>query len=50
VIYDILDLTTGRKPRFVRDFMAGNGTPLAALRAYVAAVKSREYPAAEHCF
>ncbi|MDR2214932.1 MAG: 3-methyl-2-oxobutanoate hydroxymethyltransferase [Nevskiaceae bacterium] len=50
VIYDILDVTPGRKPRFVRDFMAGNGTPLGALRAYVAAVKSREYPAPEHCF
>jgi 3-methyl-2-oxobutanoate hydroxymethyltransferase len=50
VVYDILDITSGRKPRFVRDFMAGNGTPLAALQAYVAAVKSREYPAPEHCF
>ncbi len=50
VLYDILDITSGRKPKFVRDFMAGNGTPLAALRSYVAAVKSREYPAPEHCF
>jgi 3-methyl-2-oxobutanoate hydroxymethyltransferase len=50
VVYDILDLTSGRKPRFVRDFMAGNGTPRAALKAYVDAVKSREYPAPEHCF
>jgi 3-methyl-2-oxobutanoate hydroxymethyltransferase len=50
VVYDILDITSGRKPRFVRDFMAGNGTPLGALQAYVAAVKSREYPAPEHCF
>ena len=50
VLYDILDITTGRKPRFVRDFMAGAGTPLAALKSYVQAVKSRSYPAAEHCF
>ena len=50
VLYDILDITSGRKPRFVRDFMAGARTPLAALRAYVSAVKSRDYPAAEHCF
>jgi 3-methyl-2-oxobutanoate hydroxymethyltransferase len=50
VLYDILDITTGRKPRFVQDFMAGNGTPLAALKAYVQAVKSRAYPAPEHCF
>jgi 3-methyl-2-oxobutanoate hydroxymethyltransferase len=50
VLYDILDITSGRKPRFVRDFMAGSGTPLAAIKAYVAAVKSREYPGPEHCF
>jgi 3-methyl-2-oxobutanoate hydroxymethyltransferase len=50
VLYDILDITSGRKPRFVRDFMAGAGTPLAALKGYVQAVKSREYPAPEHSF
>jgi 3-methyl-2-oxobutanoate hydroxymethyltransferase len=50
VLYDILDITTGRKPRFVRDFMAGAGTPLTAVKSYVEAVKSRSYPAAEHCF
>jgi 3-methyl-2-oxobutanoate hydroxymethyltransferase len=50
VLYDILDITPGRKPKFVRDFMAASGTPLAALKAYVAAVKSRDYPGPEHCF
>jgi 3-methyl-2-oxobutanoate hydroxymethyltransferase len=50
VLYDILDITAGRKPRFVRDFMAGAGTPLAAVKSYVEAVKTRSYPAAEHCF
>ena len=50
VLYDILEITTGRKPRFVRDFMAGAGTPLAAVKSYVEAVKTRSYPAAEHCF
>jgi 3-methyl-2-oxobutanoate hydroxymethyltransferase len=50
VLYDILDITSGRKPRFVRNFMAGAGSPLAALKAYVAAVKTREYPAPEHSF
>jgi 3-methyl-2-oxobutanoate hydroxymethyltransferase len=50
VLYDILDITTGRKPRFVKDFMADAGTPLAALKAYVQAVKSRSYPAPEHWF
>jgi len=50
VLYDILDITSGRKPRFVRNFMSGAGSPLAALKAYVAAVKTREYPAPEHSF
>lgn len=50
VLYDVLDITPGRKPRFVRNCMAGHDSPLAALKSYVAAVKSREYPAPEHCF
>ena len=50
VLYDILDITTGRKPRFVRNFMAGAGDCASAIARYVAAVKSRSYPAPEHCF
>jgi 3-methyl-2-oxobutanoate hydroxymethyltransferase len=50
VLYDILDITQGRTPKFVRNFMLGNESPLAALRSYVAAVKDRSYPAPEHCF
>jgi 3-methyl-2-oxobutanoate hydroxymethyltransferase len=50
VLYDILDITSGRKPRFVRNFMEGAGSPLAALKAYVAAVKSHDYPGPEHGF
>jgi 3-methyl-2-oxobutanoate hydroxymethyltransferase len=50
VLYDVLDITPGRKPRFVKNYMAGHDSPLAALKSYVASVKSREYPAPEHCF
>ena len=50
VLYDVLDITTGRKPRFVRNFMTDAGNNLQALKNFVAAVKKREYPAAEHCF
>jgi 3-methyl-2-oxobutanoate hydroxymethyltransferase len=50
VLYDLLDITPGRKPRFVKNYMAGHDSPLAAVQSYVAAVKSREYPAPEHCF
>ena len=50
VLYDVLDITQGRTPRFVKNFQAGNDSPLAALQAYVRAVKDRVYPEAEHCF
>lgn len=50
VLYDVLDITVGRKPRFSRNFVPGTDSPLAAIKAYVQAVKTREYPAAEHCF
>jgi 3-methyl-2-oxobutanoate hydroxymethyltransferase len=50
VLYDILDITTGRKPRFTRNFMEGAGNPLQAVKTYVGAVKDRSYPAPEHCF
>jgi 3-methyl-2-oxobutanoate hydroxymethyltransferase len=50
VLYDILDITSGRKPRFVRNFMTGSASPQEALTRYVEAVKSGEYPAPEHCF
>jgi 3-methyl-2-oxobutanoate hydroxymethyltransferase len=50
VTYDMLDITTGRKPRFVRNFMDGAHDTLDALKRYVRAVKDREYPAPEHCF
>ncbi|HUJ54250.1 MAG TPA: 3-methyl-2-oxobutanoate hydroxymethyltransferase [Steroidobacteraceae bacterium] len=50
VLYDMLDVTTGRKPRFVRDFMEGAEGNIDAIRRYVRAVKQREYPAPEHCF
>ena len=50
VLYDVLDITPGRKPRFVHNYMAGHDSPLAALKSFVEAVKSRAYPAPEHCF
>jgi 3-methyl-2-oxobutanoate hydroxymethyltransferase len=50
VLYDILDITTGRKPRFVRNFMVDGATNLQAIKNYTQAVKSKAYPAPEHCF
>ena len=50
VLYDVLGITQGRMPRFVKNFARGRDSPLDALRAYVRAVKDRSYPGPEHCF
>ena len=50
VLYDVLGITQGRVPRFVKNFMPGSDSALAALEAFVAAVRDRSYPAPEHCF
>ena len=50
VLYDILDITTGRKPRFVQNFMQGAGDNREAVKRYVQAVRTGAYPAPEHCF
>ncbi len=50
VLYDMLGITPGKRPRFVRDFLLDTGSVPAAIEAYVAAVKNSTFPAAEHCF
>jgi 3-methyl-2-oxobutanoate hydroxymethyltransferase len=50
VLYDILDITTGRKPRFVQNFMKGAADNREALKRYVEAVRTGAYPAPEHSF
>ena len=50
VLYDVLDITQGRTPKFVKNYQAGRDSPLAALQAYVLEVKEGDYPAPEHCF
>jgi len=44
VLHDMLGVTRGRLPRFVRNFMQGNDGIEAAIRAYVAAVKDGSFP------
>ena len=49
VLQDMLGINSGhRRPRFVKDFLADGGSIDGAIRAYVAAVKSGAFPAAEH--
>lgn len=50
VLYDILGISLGMRPKFSKDFMAGNETISAAVEAYVSAVKRGEFPAPEHVF
>jgi 3-methyl-2-oxobutanoate hydroxymethyltransferase len=50
VMHDMLGVFPGRKARFVKNFMEGKDSIESAVRAYVAAVKDRSFPAAEHCF
>ena len=50
VLHDMLDVAPGRKPRFVRNFMAGQDSIVGALTAYTAAVKDGSFPAPEHCY
>jgi 3-methyl-2-oxobutanoate hydroxymethyltransferase len=50
VVYDMLDIYPGKKPRFVKNFMQGAPSVKAAIEAYVKAVKSKSFPAPEHSF
>lgn len=44
VLHDMLGLTRGKLPRFVRNFMDGAPSIEAAVRDYVQAVKTRQFP------
>lgn len=50
VLHDMLGIYPGKKARFVKDFMVGAGSVANAVAAYVSAVKSVRFPAAEHSF
>jgi 3-methyl-2-oxobutanoate hydroxymethyltransferase len=50
VLHDMLGLHHGKKPRFVKDFMAGASSIQEAIANYVAAVKTGQFPSKEHEF
>ncbi|MFW5927218.1 MAG: 3-methyl-2-oxobutanoate hydroxymethyltransferase, partial [Wenzhouxiangella sp.] len=50
VLYDVLGISPGRSPRFVRDFMADADDIPGALEAFVRAVREREFPGPEHAY
>jgi 3-methyl-2-oxobutanoate hydroxymethyltransferase len=50
VLYDMLGLTPGRRPRFSQDFLAETGSVQAAISQYVADVKAGSFPSVEQQF
>jgi len=50
VLHDMLGLTRGKLPRFVRNFMSEGGGVDAALRRYVQAVKDDSFPESIHTY
>jgi 3-methyl-2-oxobutanoate hydroxymethyltransferase len=50
VLYDMLDIYPGKKPRFVKNYMQGADSIAEAVANYVREVKAGEFPGAEHGF
>ena len=50
VLHDMLGLVQGKKPRFVKDFMADAKSIQDAIANYVTAVKTGQFPGKEHEF
>lgn len=50
VVYDMLGLTPGKRPRFSKDFLAGRDSIQGAIGAYVEDVREKRFPGVEHSF
>jgi len=50
VLYDILDISLGLRPKFSKNFMTSSNSIEGAIRQYVEAVKQEKFPADEHVF
>lgn len=50
VLHDLLGVSGGKRPRFVKDFLAQGGSVAGAIEAYAAAVRDGSFPAQEHGF
>jgi 3-methyl-2-oxobutanoate hydroxymethyltransferase len=50
VVYDMLGLTPGKRPRFSKDFLAGRDSIQGAMSAYVEDVREKRFPGVEHSF
>ena len=50
VIYDMLGISTGKRPRFSKNFLNDTNSIASALKNYAYAVKKGDFPAIEHSF
>ncbi|EPY52704.1 3-methyl-2-oxobutanoatehydroxymethyltransferase [Schizosaccharomyces cryophilus OY26] len=50
VMHDALGISSGKAPRFVKNFLSGTGDIRAAVRLYIQEVKEGLYPAKEHTY
>jgi len=50
VVYDMLGISPGRKPRFSKDYMQQAGSNIEAVQSYVQEVRDQQFPALEHSF
>lgn len=50
VLYDILDIGLGLRPKFSKNFLTSSSSIEEAIRRYVSAVKKSEFPAKDHIF
>lgn len=50
VVYDMLGISTGKRPRFSKNFLVDTNSIESALKNYANAVKTGEFPTNEHSF
>ena len=50
VLPDLLGISPGKPPKFVKNFMEGQSSIEEAIKAYITAVKSNSFPGPEHGF
>ena len=50
VLHDVLGVSAGKRPKFVKDFLADAANVKEAVQAFVKAVKSGSYPGPEHTY
>ena len=50
VLPDLLGISPGKPPKFLKNFMEGQSSIEEAIKAYITAVKSNSFPGPEHGF